>query len=317
MPLQREIFQEINELVAIGKTEQALVKLRRSLETDAPTERKALQHTLLLSGQYHTWEDEKINGIKEGHKELARINKELLRLVDNLANPDDQAHSYTPPVTTSPDPLKPIYIQVQTPSNPAPPAKQENNTMKYVSYFFIAMGVLFVIGLLATIGEEEEKEKPSTQGQEVIVSEPENSTPVAPTPADEFEPKVSQVLSGQILNKLISLTNSDAELDPSDLQPLNTVEVRQQLAGSLWHHPSLNFVQFSNDGQTASYLNGGGVLQLAYSTKYGFYIGQYSETTTNDNGLMSIVPPNNNDILNIYVESNGFGTSGMLELKRR
>lgn len=311
MPLSPQIFSEVNDLIALGKTEQAIVKLRKSLDDSQPGNSAALQQVLLLSGQYHSWEEDKLGGIKDDSNELARINKELLRLVDNLSNPDNQAQPYSPPITTSPDPLRPVYIPTSGPPQQA--EKKGNNTMKYVSYFFIAMGVIFMLGILAALGDDDKPASlvPGT----VVLQAPADATQNSAT---EFEPRVSQILASQVRNKMLQLVESGAPLNPTDFVHIDPANAQFHFGNTTWYAPNTGYVNFSPDGLSASYANGTASAQLVYYTVHGFYIAKFKESTPSDNGYLFLVPPGQDDVMTVYVESLEFSdVKKTQELQRR
>lgn len=339
MPFPQATFQRIDDMMASGETVDAFNLMREALRKHDPENRAAMQKVITLSGRYHNWEADKRNLHKEDKTEIASIRREAMLLLNYLQNPSDHASPFSVPITTSPDPLRPIYIQ-QTPSHPQPPAKSGSPVSKIVTWVFVVMGILFLLGLVSYLLEPTPDPEPR-QETNSIVAQPEletdagtapppvrkentNTQPAAPAPEPQvqpepqtFEPKVSQSISSGVLNKLQSIVNSGRELQVNELLELNDAEVAKQLANSRWYQQNLGTVIFDEYGETASYLAGNGYFEIEYSTIHGFYVGSYEESATGDAGFVALVPPNNNRSMTIYVESNLYGTTNYLELTRQ
>lgn len=314
MLLPKEILEEFDELMSRGKTEKAIVLLQKSLRNRKNLPPKLVRQITLLSGQYHNWEDEKMSGIKQDSAEFNRINRELLILADNLRHPGEQSQPYNPPPQPSPDPLGVVYQQPQAP-HPRPAAEKSGGMMKYLTWFFVGLGVLAFVGLLMEMGNEEYPEtEPSGMDTEVI--QPANGTPPAPSTATPqnivppaTKPQVSPPaetlpsMTKAIADRMKQLMESGEELSEDDLLAINPQTLKNHFGNSSWYDHSWGYLNFDPTGSYGTYAQGNATLQIVYQTTYGFYIGQYAEPMNGDQGLLAIAPPGAGEPLTVYSES--------------
>jgi hypothetical protein len=319
MSVSKEVLNEVGELVSKGKTERAIVLLRNALKDASPENRIAIRQVLLLSGQFNNWEDEKLSGIREDSKELNRINRELLVLVENLEHPQRQARAFVPP--TSPDPLTPVYHTPQ-PQHPQPQSAPKSKVVQYITYFFVGLGALALLGLI--IGEDDpepdfgQNEFPEFQPEGNFAPGGETFIPVLPN----AQPQEAASLSGNFITSTIRsniqrIVASGEDIDPSSLRIINPSILQSQLGNTNWYASNLNYVSFDPGGAYATYLNGSASIQLAYWVDKGFYFGQYAETANGDYGYIAIIPPGSEEFMTIYTQSLVSRAEGFIELGRR
>lgn len=317
----QETVREIEMLIADGETEKAILLLKEVTQDGGFKDRELYKNVLLLAGQYNSWERNRMKGLEADSKELARISDQVLDLSEELMKPPSERVTATPPPppTASPDPLR--MAQTYTPpTHPRPAAKEEGLNKQFGGYlkgFLIVCGAILVIAFIVELVNPTEDD-PTTSGSfptETTVAEPGpngsggETTTTPPTNTPTKPPSTGGNDTESIRRRMMEYAGTGRELSPADLRPINYATLEEQLGGTSWYNNMTGTIYFGEDGISANYLDGYGQVEIISGTRQGFFIANYAESNTGDAGLVALVPPNDGDLLHIYVESSMTGNT--------
>lgn len=108
--MSEDIYKQVVKLVSQDRTENAIGLLQEQMEADANRDPDTYHSVILLISQFRNWENQRRANLNTDVSELNRINKEILDIAKDLANPEQQLKVPTgyqpPPVLPKADPLE-------------------------------------------------------------------------------------------------------------------------------------------------------------------------------------------------------------------